>query len=165
MTLYNEATDFAAWQGDPINGVRYPLSISGWSAADLEAIGLWRDDMIAPADPVPEGKVVLSRSVQRVGGVVQWLQVLGDAPEPGIYLPPLTARQLRLGLIAAGVTLSSVDAAIAAIPDPTEREIATVEWEYASQFERDHSLIEQVGNALGMTVEQIDAAWLAAMEL
>lgn len=165
MTLYNESNAFAAWRGEPINGVRYPLAISGWPADDLEAIGLWRDDMIAPADPVPDGKVVLSRSVQRVSGVVRWVEEFGDAPEPGIYLPPLTARQLRLGLIAAGVALSSVDGAIAAIEDPTDREIASVEWEYASQFERDHHLIEMIGSALGMTIEQIDAAWLAAAGL
>lgn len=165
MALYNEATFFASWQGEPINDVRHPLSISGWPDADLEAIGLWRDDMIAPADLVPEGKIVISRSIQRVGGIVKWVNELADAPDPEIHLAPLTARQLRLGLIAAGVTLSSVDSAIAVIPDPTEREIATVEWEYASQFERDHSLIEQIGDALGMTVEQIDAAWLTAMEL
>lgn len=163
MTLYNENNAYAVWQGEPINDVRHPLSISGWPAADLEAIGLWRDDMIAPADPVPEGKVVLSRSVQRVSGVVQWVNEVAD--NPGRDMIPLTARQLRLGLIAAGVTLPSVDASISAIEDPTDREIATVEWEYASQFEREHPLIHQIGDALGMTVEKINAAWLAAMEL
>lgn len=85
------------------------------------------------------------------------------APEPP--LPPLTARQLRLGLIGAGVSIASVDAAIASIEDPTDREIANVEWEYASQFERGHHLIEMIGSALGMTIEQINAAWIAAMEL
>lgn len=78
-------------------------------------------------------------------------------------LPPLTARQLRLGLIAAGISLASVEAAIADIEDEADREIARVEWEYASQFERDHPLIGQVGVALSLTPEQIDAAWLAAV--
>lgn len=80
-------------------------------------------------------------------------------------MPPLTARQLRLGLIAAGISLASVEGAIAAIPDETDRAVAEVEWEYASQFERDHPLIEQVGAAVGMTPEQIDTAWLAAINL
>ncbi len=80
-------------------------------------------------------------------------------------LPPLTARQLRLGLIAAGISLASVEATIAGIEDATDREIAQVEWEYASQFQRDHPLIEQVGTALELTPEQIDAAWLAAVEM
>lgn len=91
----------------------------------------------------------------------EWTYVAPD-PEP---LPPLTARQLRLGLIAAGITLSSVEAAISGIEDATDREIAKVEWEYASQFERDHPLIGQVGAALGLTPGQIDAAWLAAVNL
>lgn len=91
----------------------------------------------------------------------QWSYVEPE-PEP---LPPLTARQLRLGLIAAGISLASVEAAIADIEDATDREIAQVEWEYASQFDRDHPLIEQVGSALGLTPEQIDVAWLAAVNL
>lgn len=97
----------------------------------------------------------------------------GEKPERGEIeaiiivpkLPPLTARQLRLGLIAAGISLSSVEAAIAGIEDATDREIARVEWEYALQFDRDHPLIDQVGVALGLTPEQIDAAWLAAINL
>ena len=77
----------------------------------------------------------------------------------------LTARQLRLGLVGGGFSLSQVETAIAAIPDEQQRAVAEIEWEYASQFERDHPLIEQVGVALGLTVEQIDAMWQAALEL
>ncbi|MBI1620361.1 hypothetical protein [Aquamicrobium zhengzhouense] len=78
---------------------------------------------------------------------------------------PLTARQLRLGLIGAGVSLADVDAAIDGIPDEAGREVARVEWEYASQFEREHPLIGQVGSALGMSAEDINTAWLAAADL
>lgn len=84
------------------------------------------------------------------------------APEP---LPPLTARQLRLGLVAASILPSQVDAAIAAIPDAADRAVAEIEWEYASQFERDHPLIEQVGIALGLSPEQIDTMWQEALAL
>lgn len=87
---------------------------------------------------------------------------LDELPPVAPHYAPLSARQLRLGLIAAGISIASVDAAIAAIEDNADREVALVEWEYASQFERDHHLIEMIGSALGMTVEQIDAAWLAA---
>ena len=80
-------------------------------------------------------------------------------------MPPLTARQLRLGLVGGGILPSQVDAAIAAIPDEQARAVAQIEWEYASQFERDHPLIEQVGTALGLTAEQIDTMWQAAMAL
>ena len=82
------------------------------------------------------------------------------APEP--VLPTLTSRQLRLGLVANGISLSSVEAAIDAIEDPTDREVARIEWEYATTFERSHPLINQIGAALGLTPEQIDAMWAEA---
>ena len=78
---------------------------------------------------------------------------------------PLTARQLRLGLVAAGILPSQVDAAIAAIPDEQAKAVAEIEWEYASQFERNHPLIVQIGTALGLTVEQIDTMWADALAL
>lgn len=80
-------------------------------------------------------------------------------------MPPLSARQLRLGLIANGITLASVQAAVDGISDPTEREIAQVEWEYATTFERTHSLISQIGTAMSLTPEQIDTMWEAAVSL
>lgn len=163
LYLETSTSPFPAWAGEPINGIRYPRAIATkWSDEDLAAIGLCRP---AAADPVPEGKIVTGQSVQRVEGVVKWVYDLADAPEPIPHYPPLTARQLRLGLIQAGVSIASVDAAISAIPDEMDRETARVEWEYASQFERDHALIEEVGAALGLTPEQIDAAWLAAVNL
>jgi len=86
-----------------------------------------------------------------------------EQPEPP--LGPLTARQLRLGLVAAGFSLGDVEAAIDAIEDQTDREVARIEWEYATTFERSHPLIEQVGAALGLTPEQIDAMWAEAATL
>lgn len=80
-------------------------------------------------------------------------------------MPKLTARQLRLGLVTNGITLSSVEATIAAIPDDTDREVAMIEWEYASEFDRGHHLILQVGTALGLTEAQIDSMWMAASTL
>ena len=76
---------------------------------------------------------------------------------------PLTSRQLRLGLVTNGFALEQVEAAIAAIEDPQQRAVASIEWEYASQFERDHPLIAQVGAALELTEEQVDAMWTVAL--
>lgn len=87
-------------------------------------------------------------------------------PEPPtLAFPPLTARQLRLGLVASGISLAAVEAAIDAIEDAADRELARIEWEYASQFERDHPLIEQVGAAVGLSIQQINDAWLEAVGL
>jgi len=77
-------------------------------------------------------------------------------------MPVLTARQLRLGLVLNGISLSSVEAAIDAIEDETDREVARIEWEYATTFERSHPLVNQIGAALGLTPEQIDAMWAEA---
>ncbi|MFC0282397.1 hypothetical protein ACFFJB_01990 [Camelimonas abortus] len=70
---------------------------------------------------------------------------LGDAlpfepePEPQPQaIPPLTRRQLRLGLLYAGISTSQVEDAIAAIPDPTDREVALIEWQDATIYERSH---------------------------
>lgn len=91
---------------------------------------------------------------------------IADAPEPPT--PPLThltRRQLRLGLLANGITTEDVEGAIAAIPDAMDRAVAEIEWADALIYERDHPLIEQVGTALGLTPEQIDTMWLGASKL
>lgn len=89
-------------------------------------------------------------------------------PEPEPQEPghaPLTPRQLRLGLITAGISLASIDAAIDGIQDDAARDVARVEWEYASIFERTHPLIDQIGAALGLTAGQINAMWDVATTL
>ncbi|WEX07364.1 hypothetical protein [Chelativorans sp. AA-79] len=80
-------------------------------------------------------------------------------------LGPLTARQIRLGLIASGISLAQVEAAIEAIPDEGERETAQVEWEYATQFLRHHPLMVQIATVLDLTDEQVDAMWASALTL
>lgn len=80
-------------------------------------------------------------------------------------MPSLTARQLRLGLIANGIMPSQVQATIEAMPDGPSRENALVEWEYASSFERTHPLIASVAAGLSLTDEQVDAMWTAAASL
>lgn len=88
-----------------------------------------------------------------------------DIPEPDTNLSPLTARQLRLGLVTNGIALVDVEATINAIENPQDKAVAQIEWEYASQFERSHHLIAQVGGALGLTEEQIDTMWQQALQL
>jgi|GEM_PF-1705121 len=78
-------------------------------------------------------------------------------------LPPITARQLRLTLIRAGISLATVEAAIEAIPDEAARDEARVEWEYASHYERLHPLMAQVASALELTDEAVDALWDQAL--
>lgn len=160
MTLYLEtANGFAPWAGELIADVLYPLNIEQlWPAEDLAALNLYAPE---GADAVPDGKVVTGTTVQRVGGVVKFVHTLEDAPVAGPQ--PITMRQARLALLQAGL-LSSVEAAIAALPEP-ERTAAHIEWEYATEMKRDHVLISTLAVGLGLSAEQIDNLFQAAVAL
>lgn len=87
------------------------------------------------------------------------------AQERRARLPPLTARQFRLGLVNAGISLSTVTAAIKALPTGPDRDKAEIEWEYATTFSRAHPLIATVSTLLALNDEQVDAMWTAAIQL
>lgn len=105
----------------------------------------------------------------------RWLEESADFPitayvpltaeEVRAGMPPLTARQFRLGLVNAGISPSTVTATIAALPAGADRDKAQIEWEFATTFNRMHPLIATVGAALGLTDVQIDAMWTAAVSL
>ncbi|ATB03626.1 hypothetical protein VP03_12340 [Sinorhizobium meliloti] len=86
-------------------------------------------------------------------------------PTPSLHMPALTARQFRLGLVNNGLTPAQVTATIEAMPNGSAKETALIEWEYATTFNREHPLIATVGAALGLSDEQIDAMWVAAVDL
>ena len=77
----------------------------------------------------------------------------------------VTARQIRLWLVGHGVSLAAVDAAIDAIPDATQREMARVEWGWAPYIERAHPMLMPLAAALGMSEGQVDAAFIQAASL
>ncbi|WP_428843145.1 hypothetical protein [Sinorhizobium terangae] len=86
-------------------------------------------------------------------------------PTPSVHMPALSSRQIRLGLVNGGFTMAQVSAVIDAMPDGNEKETARIEWEYATTFNRTHPLIASVGAALGLTDDEIDAKWSAALTL
>ncbi|MBK5571663.1 hypothetical protein AB4Z34_31680 [Ensifer sp. 2YAB10] len=97
-----------------------------------------------------------------------WVHVPQPVPTPEELrerMPVLTARQLRLGLVAEGRFLVQVDAAINVMPEGAEKEAVKIEWEYATSFRRKHPLIATIGTALGLSDAQIDNLWLAAADL
>ena len=164
--LYKETQDgFAPWNPtDPIGGVRYPPNIGElWSAAELAALGLYAP---APADPIPEGKIVTGTTVQRVGGVVKFVNTLDDAPVPTPADTPLTMRQLRLGLLLiGGFPATFIQDAINAIPDATQRGVAQIWYDESATVEWDHPMTQQLIAAAGITTEQAAAMWMQAKDL
>lgn len=78
-----------------------------------------------------------------------------EPAQPDQTMPTLTARQLRLGL------LDYLDQVEQIIANSDDRALQ-IEWEYATEFERNHPAIVSIGEAIGLTPEQIDAMWINA---
>lgn len=64
---------------------------------------------------------------------------------------------LRLNLIAAGISIASIDAYIASIPDQVASEAAAAEWKHREYFHRLHPLVVALVTELGKTDEEADA--------
>lgn len=119
-------------------------------------------NLYLPEDP-PDGYIAVPDHVQP--GYLFTAGEFVSPPEPETGLPNLTARQLRLGLVLNGLSPAAVEASLDAIEDQQQRELAKIEWEYATQFERSHPLIAQVAAGFGLTTAQVDAMWEAATGL
>jgi hypothetical protein len=85
-------------------------------------------------------------------------------PPPAPVIPDVTPRQIRLALVASGVVLSNIDAAIATMPQPAQS-LAQIEWDYSLAFERNNPLVTQIAEMLGWTSAQLDTLWLLAGSL
>ncbi len=94
------------------------------------------------------------------GATTDLSTVEGNPPE---VLPPITKRQLRLTLVRIGIALSTVEAAIASMPEGLPKEEAKIEWADASTFNRDHPTLLLIASALGLTKAQVDAMWREAV--
>lgn len=96
------------------------------------------------------------------GNVTGFVQSVPNDP-PSIP-DSLTAVQIRLWLVAHGISLEQVDAAIAALPDET-REATRIEWEYSATIQRASSTLVAMAAAFGMDGNAIDAAFVEAAGL
>jgi hypothetical protein len=119
--------------------------LADWAAVGNPKLGLW---LPAPEKP--------SDDAEWVGGA--WF-----VPPAAPAVPStVSARQIRLWLVRNGISLDSVSAAIANIADPLTRESVGIEWEYAPYIERAHPMLLPLAEVLGLTSEQLDAAFVEA---
>lgn len=93
----------------------------------------------------------------------------GNTPEPAdpppqIVITVVTMRQARLALLQSNL-LSQVEAAIAAIEDPAQRQAVQIEWEYAAEVNRAHPWVQSLAAALGLTEAQLDDLFTLAATL
>jgi len=111
---------------------------------------LWDERADGPLPEITLGGMV------RVDGALVFDQAVLDArpviPAPAIVVPMHKARE---ALIRSGVSVAVVDAAIAAIPDATERELARNAWEYSPTVSSTSALVQALGPALGLDVDAL----------
>lgn len=92
-------------------------------------------------------------------------RIVDGQPVIPVQVPQeVTMRQARLALLQVGL-LDNVDAALAAIPDETQRKAAQIEWEYASTIQRHSPLLQNLFTQLGLTEEQLDNLFQLAATL
>ena len=95
---------------------------------------------------------------------------------PDLPVPPvtkLTATDLPLNrfqfealVIAMGLSMDDLEKAIATLPvSDFDKAVAVSRLRNATTYNRDHPLVEQVRKKLGLSVKDIDAAWMQAAAL
>lgn len=86
-----------------------------------------------------------------------------EHPEIDPLIREVTRRQLRLTLVRNGISLATVDSAIAAMEDGLQKEEAQIEWADAGTFSRSHPTLVMIAAQLGLTETQVDTMWLEAL--
>lgn len=119
--------------------------------------------------PAPTAPWLVTEIVKKYGGdySVAPLPEPELEPEPLPNIPasfPLSNRQLRLGLIRNGISLASVAAVIAAIPDDVARDEATVWWEYSDTIHWDHPMTQTLIGLMGIPLTDAEAMWMVAKD-
>lgn len=146
------------------------LTASNPTYADPENTSILLDVFLSDEPTVPSKMVVRANAREDYIRDLFMVAVAGQFGPIAPYEPPpvryrdLTARQLRLGLLGAGITPAMVDQIITQLPSP-QKEAAQIEWEYANVYHRDHPLVSQIAPAFNLTTEQVNQLWLAAAEL
>lgn len=98
-------------------------------------------------------------------GIVEEVEKFQDEVEELIVPNAVSQMRLRKALILAGISNSSINDAIAAIVDDTQRELIFTMWEYAVVFERSDATLNQMAAALGITQIQLDLLFINAQNL
>ncbi len=117
-------------------------------------------------DAYPEGTVEVplkpGKDFEFING--EWTPVEPLEPSPDDY--PLNRFQFEALIIAMGLSMASLETAISALPiSDFEKAVAISRLRNAVTYNRDHPLVEQVRLQIGLTVEDLDAAWLQAAAL
>lgn len=119
---------------------------------------------------VEAGKIAIPFAVELIDDVWTQLWTVRDMTEEELdSLKPIvphvvTRRQARQALLIRGL-LDLVEPAIDAIENPLQRDLAQIEWEDATEFERSRPIVIQIGLALGLDEDGLDELFIFASTL
>lgn len=148
----------------PLAGTTDPAFIAFAEQFSAAAVAE-RDTAVAERDTAQAALTTVNAERDAARAEVERLTAELEAiknPTDSQGFPVLSAVQLRLGILAAGLTLEGIDAAIAGIEDQTQRVRVQTYWEFATQFERSHPLVAGMVQLLGLTEQQTDELWRSA---
>lgn len=97
--------------------------------------------------------------------IVDMTQAEIDAHEASKIPQQVKNMKLRLALIQSGISISSIEQSIQAIPDQTTRDLISTMWEYAEYYERDNQQLIAMASQLGITDAQLDQLFMLAETL
>ena len=80
-------------------------------------------------------------------------------------LKPLTRRQFRLVIVMNGFALADIEALINQIKDGTQRQIALIEWQDGTAFERYSPRLLKMAELMNLSSPQVDELWSQALTL
>ena len=140
----------------------HPVAVNSSEQTGPAIIAAW----LTEDYPAPTAEDIASWELTHAAVLETFRNPPPPSPEEArAQMSPLTRRQFRLGLLGAGISTGQIEDAIAAIEDATERAIAEIEWQDASQFQRLHPLVSVLSQHLGMTPTQVDDLWNHAATL
>ena len=85
-------------------------------------------------------------------------------PEPPVVPFTVTRRQAKQALALNGL-IASVQIAIDAIPNATQRALMQIEWDDSQEFQRNRPAVIAIGTAVGLDAAGIDALFIQAATL
>jgi hypothetical protein len=128
--------------------------------------------------PIPEGKIATSSSLAVVNGQIVREWVLVDAPPPPVpytisdrqfaqvlALQGLITEADALAWVKVGTVPEQLQALVDDIDDDQVRFAANMLLGGATEFNRDHPMVAQLGAGLQMTSSQIDDIWRVGAQL
>jgi len=110
-------------------------------------------------DVVPEG--YYRNGWQIVNGVCE--PVLVEIPPPPAPTVPwaISNADLRRQLVLRGINPALILGYLNSLEEGAAKWLAIADWEFANYFERSHPMLNQLAPSFGLTVEDVDAMFLA----